>query len=74
MDREVSRDRERITPALEEPGSFRGLAACRPPLPAAESQACGLASPNGARKCLHKILIGLHKPWVVRKGWGCFCM
>lgn len=32
-------------------------------------------SVSEGRKCLHKILIGLHRPWVVRtKGWGSLCM
>lgn len=51
MDRDVSRGGgERITPALEEPGSFRGLAACGPPLPAAESQACGPSLPQQSQE------------------------
>lgn len=74
MNRDVSKDGGgRITPALEESGSFRELAAADPLFPLERARPAP-ASPHGARKCLHKILIGLHKSWVVRKGWGCFCM
>lgn len=57
-------------PLQEEPAAHRP----RLLLPSAESHACGPCLPTGARKRLHKIWIGLHKAWLVRKGWGGFCV
>lgn len=63
---------ERITTALRGAQLLQGTGVCGPPLPRF-AESCGPAAPapqQSQKPSSHKILIGLHKPWVVRKGCG----